>query len=80
MVPGVVVTVSIGSFVVSLTWLGAPILNEMLAVTNSAMHAAVMSLIKQAININLTFSSLFISIQYQAHSVENKGKYQLGDY
>ena len=44
------------------------------------MHAAAMSLVKQTININLTFSPLSISIQYQAHSVENKGKYQLGDY
>ena len=44
------------------------------------MHAAAMSLIKQAININLTFSPLSISIQYQAHSVWNKEKHQLGDY
>ena len=44
------------------------------------MHAAAMSLIKQAIYINLTFSPLPISMQYQAHSVRNKEKYQLGDY
>ena len=39
-----------------------------------------MSLIKQAIYINLTFSPLPISMQYQAHSVRNKEKYQLRDY
>ena len=35
------------------------------------MHAAAMSLIKQAININLTFSPLIISIEYQFNLIFN---------